>query len=253
MNDHKALTDMGFRTADEVVRQTMSTGITELDELLGGGLEAGMTHLFYGSWGLHRDLLRMAVQAQLPRERGGYDSPTIIIDSCNMIRIDEVAEHAFDFDLEPEQVMDRIFITRAFNSTQTYDLVMNHLDSFFERVPARLLIVSGLPDLYIREQVTGDRLQELTHMAMRLMTFTLQRRIFTVVSAMTLKENPPRPAGGRALSSSAQIHVLVQEGKHYIRYTLTKHPQYPVKYITRVRPVRFGETIPLSFFLGDRT
>ncbi len=251
MSNRRTLAGMGFRTADELVRQMVGTGTPELDDLLGGGLEAGMIHLFHGDGGLHRDLLRMAVHIQLPKERGGLDSPTIIIDSCNMIKIEDVTDYAFEFELEPEIVMDRIFITRAFNSSQTYDLVMNHLESFFDRVPARLLIVSGLPDLYVLEQVSGERLQELTHMATKIMTFTLQRRLFTVVSAQDAGQQPYHPAGGKALSSCAQIHVHVKEGKHYFKYVLAKHPQYPVKRASRTKPVRFGETLPLSFFLKE--
>ena len=239
----------GFFTADQVVRKKMATGVTAIDELLGGGLESGLTHLFYGQKGLHEDLLKMAVHAQLSKDRGGIESPTIIIDSANMLKIEKLTDYSFEFDLEPEEVMDKIYITRAFNSSQTYDIVMNQLDEFFVRVPARLLLVTGLPDLYVSEGMTGEGAQEVTHMATRLMAFTLQRGIFTVISAPPSSRNSSFPAGGKALSSCAQVHVQVEELKSYYRYSLAKHPNLPVRRASRSKPVTFGTTLPLSYFL----
>ena len=70
-----------FRTADELTnRPSLTTGDHTLDNLLGGGLEPGMTHLFYGNRVLHQDLLRMAVATQLPEEEGVFNGPCIMID-----------------------------------------------------------------------------------------------------------------------------------------------------------------------------
>ena len=249
MKETKPDLALGFFTADQLVRTRMSTGITAIDELQGGGLESGLTHLFYGQKSLHDDLLKMAVHAQIPAKRGGIGSPTIIIDSANMLKIEKLTDFAFDFELEPEEVMDNIYITRAFNSSQTYDLVMNQLENFFERVPARLLLVTGLPDLYIGEGITGEAAQQLTHMATRLMTLTLKRGLFTVISAPVSEVSKSTPAGGKALASCAQVHVHVEELRSYFKYTLGKHPNLQIRYTTRTKPVVFGTTLPLSHFL----
>ncbi len=242
---------LGFSTADRIRRRGISSGIVSIDKLLGGGLEMGLLHLFYGARSLNDDLLRFAVHAQLPEEKGGANSPTIVIDSANIIRIEKIRDHAFELELEPEDVMDKIYISRAFNSSQTYDLVMNQLESFFDRVRARLLIVAGLPDLYLSEGITGEGLQHLTHMATKLMAFTLQRGIVTVISAPSSPRSPSRPAGGKALASCAQVHVFVEESKMYFKYTLGKHPQYPVRRTSRTRPVASGTTLPLSHYLKN--
>lgn len=249
MKETKSDLAPGFFTADQVVRMRMSTGITAIDELLGGGLESGLVHLFYGPRTLHGDLLKMAVHAQIPESRGGSESPTIIIDSANMLKIEKITDYSFDYELQPEEVMDHIYITRAFNSSQTYDLVMNQLEEFFTRVPAKLMLVTGLPDLYIKEGMTGENAQHLTHMATRLMTFSLQKGIFTIITAPCSDRNRNIPAGGKALSSCAQVHVNVEESKSYFRYTLAKHPNLPVRSTSRSKPVTFGTTLPLSYFL----
>lgn len=239
----------GFHTADEMIRTRFATGITSIDELIGGGIEGGLMHLFYGDRSLHNDILKIAVQAQLPTKQKGINSPSIIIDSANMIKIEKLTDYSFERGLEPEDVMDNIYISRAFNSSQTYDLIMNQLESFFERVPARLLLVTGLPNLYITEGMTSEGQQQVTHLATKLMTFTLQRGIFTIVTAPSSDRKREFPAGGKALASCAQIHVHVEESKSYFKYTLAKHPQYPVRRTSRSKPVTFGTTLPLSHFL----
>ncbi|MFW9887479.1 MAG: hypothetical protein ACFFER_04815 [Candidatus Thorarchaeota archaeon] len=119
----------------------MPTGNKTLDNLLGGGLEIGMCHLFYGDRILHEDFLRMAVAAQIPRAKGGLGSPSIFIDSANMMRIDKIADFVFELDLFPEVVSDHIFISRAFNASETHELVVNQLEEFFDTGPARLLFL----------------------------------------------------------------------------------------------------------------
>ena len=241
----------GFHTADQMTRTRFRTGITAIDSLLGEGLEGGLMHLFYGDRILHNDLLKIAVQAQLPKVRNGIDSPSIIIDSANMIKIEKLTDYSFELGLEPEDVMDQIYISRAFNSSQTYDLIMNQLESFFERIPARLLFVTGLPNLFINEGITGEGQQQITHMITKLMTFTLSRGIFTIISAPSSERQRTFPAGGKALASCAQIHVHVEESKSYYKYTLAKHPQYPIRRTSRSKPVTFGTTLPLSMFLDS--
>ncbi|MFW9801785.1 MAG: hypothetical protein ACFFFC_03995 [Candidatus Thorarchaeota archaeon] len=84
--------------------------------------------------------------AQLPRAKGGLGSPSMFIDSANMMRVDKIADIAFELDLFPEVVSDHIFISRAFNASQTHELVVNQLEEFFDTVPARLLFVPGLAE-----------------------------------------------------------------------------------------------------------
>jgi len=239
----------GFFTADQVERVKISIGVNAIDNLLEGGIEAGLTHLFYGDRGLHNDFLRFAVRSQMPKERGGTGAPVILIDSANMIKIERITEMAYELELEPEEVMDRIYITRAFNSSQTYDIIMNQMNSFFSRVPARVLLVTGLPNLYMEEGMTGEKLQQMSHMASNIMKFTLQRNLFTLVSAPASPKSKNVPAGGRSLASNSQVHIRVEESKSYVRYILAKHPQYPVRNVTKTIPKATGGTLPLSHFL----
>lgn len=215
---------MGFQTADVFERHTMRTGNHALDEVLDGGLELGLIHLFYGDRTFEHDLLRMAVHAQLPVEQGGLSSPSIIIDSSNVLKIDQLTDICYDFDLET--VMDNIFTTRAFNSSQTYALIVEQLEEFFERVPAKLLIVLRLADIYMREGITAEGLQQPAFMTNRLMVFSLKHNIATVVTSMPSERNVRIPGGGRALNTCAQVYMHVEKQRSRTINRLVKHPAH---------------------------
>jgi RecA/RadA recombinase len=239
----------GFITADKLVRARVEMGIRHIDVMLGGGLEAGIMHLFYGDRCLHEDLLRFAVKAQMASEKGGLASPVIIIDSANVIKIDRLANYALEMEEEPEKVLDRIYISRAFNSSQTYDLIMHQIDDFFSRIPARTLLVTGLPELYLQEGIDGQGLQEIGHMASKLKNLTIRRELITLVSTPSAEGRLTTPAGGNALASAAQVHIMVEEHKSYVMYTLAKHPQYPVRRVKKTKEVSPGGNMSLGYFL----
>jgi len=242
-----------FQTADKIHRIMCKTGIPTLDSLLDGGFERGLVYLFYGSECLHTDLLRAAVHAQLPLTSGGFSSPTIMIDSSNVVDMVKLRDLSFQLGLEPESVMDMIYISRAFNSTQTYDLVINHLDEFFERIPAKILILPGLIDLFINEGLESERTRQMTHLAARINAFTLRHNLVTLISTRINNTHKKYPPVGRTLASSAQVHIHVDETPMRIVYSLTKHPSLPIRSESLLKlGSAFGTTLPLDYFFSDK-
>ncbi|MGY5879292.1 MAG: hypothetical protein RTV31_03530 [Candidatus Thorarchaeota archaeon] len=148
--------------------------------------------------------------------------------------------------------MNNIFVSRAFNSSQTYDIVMNQLESFFERVPARLLILSGLADIFYGESsISAEGKKHLTHMAHRLMTYTMKHNIVTIITGSSSERYRYNPAAGHGFKHSVQIHVYVEETQDRFIYDLVKHPQYPIRKEQEYRLNRkmIATTLPLSYFI----
>jgi hypothetical protein len=242
---------MSFQTADKARGPTyLPTGISPLDKLLDGGLELGLTYLIYGDRTIREKLLRLAVHSQVPSDLKG---PVIMIDSMNMLNVQTLTHYSYEDGLEPEDVMDNIFVSRAFNSSQTYELVMNQLDDFIERVPAKLLLLPGLADIYYTEgPMDAEKKQHLTHMAHRIMTFTLKHNMATIITGSSSPKYKRYPAAGQALKHSAQVHVYVEETPQRVIYQLTKHPQHPIREEQEVKPGSdriMAATLPLSFFI----
>jgi hypothetical protein len=228
------------------------TGVPTLDRLLNGGYEAGLVYLFYGNEQFHSDLLHSAVHAQLPISEGGFSSPSIMIDSSNMIDVVKLRDYAFQYGLEPESVLDAIYISRAFNASQTFDLVINHLDEFMERIPARILILPGLVDLFIKEGLDGEKSRQMTHISTRINAFTLKHNLVTLISTQEPIRFANHPPVGKTLASSAQVHILVEQTPMRILYSLTKHPNIESRTESIARTgSAFGVTLPLEYFFED--
>lgn len=238
-----------FSTADNVVREFMSTGLSPLDEMLGGGLVVGLLHLLYGNPCLHDDILRFAVTAAMPRTDGGPSSPTIIIDSMNMIDTNRIADLASIAGLQPEDVFDMVHVSRAFNSCQTYDLVVNHVKSFVQSKRARLLLLPGLVDIFVRENLDAVKLQQVSHMAATVMHLALNHGVACVVSSLGCA-NSGIPRVGQSMLSFSQIHLFVEQTPMRIVYSMTKHPYLAEQSTERVkeRP-GYLVTVPLDEFL----
>ena len=241
-----------FQTADRVQRVMCKTGTPTIDSLLDGGFETGLVYLFYGSASLSSALLKAAVHAQLPLMNGGFSSPSILIDSSNMVDIVKLRDFSFQLGLEPESVMDMIYVSRAFNSSQTYDLVINHLDEFLERILAKLIILPGLVDLFINEGLDAERTRQMTHIAARINAVTLRNNLVTLISTNLQSIYRGVPPVGKTLASSAQVHIHVDETPMRTVYSLTKHPGLPVrKESLPKRRSASGVTLPLDYFFRD--
>ncbi len=242
----------GFQTADSFNREVVGTGVPAMNRLLNGGYERGLIHLFYGDSIIHEDFLRAAVWAQVSKENGGMESPVIIIDSSNMIDTIKLTDYASEYDLEIESVMDNIFVSRAFNSSQTYDLIVHQLDKFLEHVHAKLLIIPGLPDLFFQEGYDAEKAQQITHMAARLMVRSLESNLVTLISTGHQACVRRNPFVSRTLASNAQIHIFVECTPMRVTYSLTKHPHLPTRTESRmIRENRFGVTLPLDHYFDN--
>lgn len=241
-----------FKTADMLSHIISGTGVQSLDRLLGGGYEHGLMYLFYGDPIFQNDLLRAAVWSQVSKERGGFESPVIMIDSSNMIDTVKLNDYASEYNLEIETVLDNIFVSRAFNSSQTYDLVINHLDEFLERFPAKLLLLPGLPDLFIGEGYDSERAKQVTHMAARLLSTTLSHELVTLITTRQPVGMYDQPVVGNALTSSAQVHIHVEQTPMRIVYSMLKHPSFPPRTESVSKYVaRYGVTLPLQNYFDE--
>ncbi|MHA1930067.1 MAG: hypothetical protein ACTSV2_15960, partial [Candidatus Thorarchaeota archaeon] len=112
-------------------------------------------------------------------------------------------------------------------------------------------LLPGLADIFYGEGVRAEGKQHLTHLAHRLMTFTLKHNIVTIITESSSQRYRYNPAAGHGLKHSAQIHVYVEETKDTLIYNLIKHPRYPLRkeQEDRLNKMMMTATLPLSFFL----
>lgn len=207
----------------------VSTSISDVDDMLGGGFEPGLFNLVYGE--AHASvtslLLSASVTSQLPSFNNGAGSKVVFIDVWNSFNPYTVSCKAASLGLNPETVLEGILVSRAFTSGQVEQLILKKVEEEIERIGARVLIVSGLPALHLADDPKGPKqetLSKLVEIYGQLHRLSFQRNIVVVASTGLAENSEYRPAGGRALSHYANVHLMVRERPRVTEYILVKHP-----------------------------
>ncbi len=110
----------------------LKSGNKYIDTLLDGGLRSGLVHLFVGNRKTNADILmRTAVMAFMPRSEGGLGIETtgkvVYIDAENRFSPYFLSQLALSKNLSPQQILQKIYIARAFQWTQMVEIVEEKL------------------------------------------------------------------------------------------------------------------------------
>jgi len=219
--------EMGFETAEKILDRRklisrLTTGSTELDELLGGGIESQSITEVYGMFasGKSQWCFQLSVLAQMPVEKGGLNGGVLYIDTENSFRPERVAQIAKYRGLNPEEIMKNIFVARAFNSNHQM-LLADKAQEIIKEKNIKLLIVDSLTSQFRSEFIgrgqLSDRQQKLnTHMRM------LQRiaELYNVVVFVTnqvmsrpdvLFGDPTDAIGGNVVKHASKTRIYLRK------------------------------------------
>ncbi len=96
----------------------ISTGSTELDNLLGGGIETGSITEIFGEFrtGKTQFCHTLMVTCQRPLDQGGAEGRALYIDTEGTFRPQKLVAIAERFQMNSEEVLDNIICARAHNS-----------------------------------------------------------------------------------------------------------------------------------------
>jgi DNA repair protein RadA len=229
INAAREAMNMGFMTGVEVLekRKTMkkiTTGSKELDNLLGGGVETQAITEFFGEFGSGKTQLchQLAVNVQLPEDKGGIGKTAIYIDTENTFRPERIIQMAQAYDLEPEKVLENIIVARAYNSDHQM-LIVEKSEEIIKEKNVGLIVVDSLTS-HFRSDYSGrgmlaDRQQKLNrHM------HTLQRmadiyNLTVVVTNQVMARpdfffgDPTAPIGGHIVGHCSTFRVYLRKSK----------------------------------------
>src|SRR5207247_5145628 len=98
--------------------QRLSFASTNLDKLLGGGLETQAITEFVGEFGAGKSqiCMKLRVIAQLPAKDGGLEGKVLFIDTEGTFAAQRVYQMATAMQLDPEKILDGIIYSRVYNS-----------------------------------------------------------------------------------------------------------------------------------------
>ena len=154
-----------FETALDVMERRkdigrINTGSTGLNELIGGGIETQAITEVFGEFGSGKSQIshELAVTIQLPPEQGGLDAECVFIDTENTFRPERIEQIANGFELDMEEVLQKIHIARAFNSSHQILMAEKVNELIQSGTNIRLVIVDSLTAHFRAEYVGREAL-----------------------------------------------------------------------------------------------
>ena len=202
----------------------LTSGSKTFDELLGGGFETQSITELYGEYGSSKTQIahQLCVSVQLPLDQGGLNSDAFFIDTENTFRPERIIQMATAFELDPDEVLERIHVARAYNSSHQM-LLVDKVKELSKETPASLLIVDSLTAHFRAEYVgrgaLADRQQKLNkHMHDLLRWSDLNNGIVCVTNQVSSKPDaffgdPTRPIGGHIVGHTATFRIYLRKSK----------------------------------------
>jgi DNA repair protein RadA len=218
-----------FKTGKELLEKRLeigriSCGSKVFDELMGGGFESQSIIELFGEFGSGKTQVahQLCVIVQLSKNQGGLDSHAFYIDTENTFRPERIAQMAEGYDLDTEEVLSKIHVARAYNSSHQM-LLVDKVKELSKEVPARLLVVDSLTAHfraeYIGRGALADRQQKLNrHMHDLLRWGDLNNGVVCVTNQVSSKPDaffgdPTRPIGGHIVGHTATFRVYLRKSK----------------------------------------
>lgn len=227
------LVPMGFTTATEYHAKRsevcyLTTGSSELDKLLNGGIESGSITEIFGEFRSGKTQLchTLAVTCQLPVEGGGAGGKCIYIDTEGTFRTERLRPIAEKHGLDPDEVLENISYARAYNSDHQNDLLL-HAAAMMSDKKYGLLIVdsatalyrtdySGRGELNARQLGLAKFLRSLTNLAEAYkVAVVISNQVVATVDAAAAMFNadPKKPIGGNIIAHASTTRLYFRKGR----------------------------------------
>ncbi len=209
---------LSFVRADELIKmrqnvRRLTTASKQIDELLGGGLETQTITEFYGEYGVGKSILchQLAVNVQLPEEKGGLNGAALYIDTENTFRPEWIVRMAKAIGVDPTETAKNIIYSEAFTSDHQI-LILEKADKIIQENKVKLIIVDSLTahfrSEYLGREMLAERQQKLNNHLHRLVRLS---RAFNACAVVT----------NQVMSRPDQFFAMAVEavGGHIVSHT----------------------------------
>ena len=211
----------------------LTTGSTELNKLLGGGLESMAITEVFGEFRTGKTQLAhtLCVTTQLPGEAGYTGGKVIYIDTENTFRPDRLRPIADRFNLDQEAVLDNVLYSRAYTSEQQMEL-LDFVCAKFHEEPGifKLLVVDSVMALF-RVDFSGrgelaERQQSLAQMLSKLQKISEEYNVAVLITnqmtsdpgaTMSFQADPKKPIGGNIIAHASTTRISLRKGRGEMR------------------------------------
>ena len=222
---------MGFESGIDLMekRKTVvkiTTGSSNFDEMLGGGIESGAITECYGAYGSGKTSLahQLAVNVQLPLEQGGAEGIAVWIDTEGTLRPEYLKPIAADKGMDADEALNNFRGVRALNSDHQM-LLAEKVEDLIKKdgLPIKLIILDSLMG-HFRSEFAGrgtlaDRQQKLNKHLHALLKIATQYNIAVYITNQVMSKpdtffgDPTEPIGGHVVAHTSTVRVYLRRGK----------------------------------------
>jgi len=210
----------------------LKTGCQNFNDVLGGGVETGSITEFYGEFRTGKTQLthNLAVNVQLPPEKGGVNGAVCWIDTEGTFRTERIKAMAAHVGLEEQEVLDSILVMDVMNSDHQMACV-EQAPADFRRLATeagldkelRLIVVDSLMS-YFRAEYVGRgtlaaRQQKLNKHIHQLLKHAKALNLAVVVTNQVMARpelmfgDPTAPIGGHIVAHACTTRIYLRKSK----------------------------------------
>ncbi|MBI2006890.1 MAG: DNA repair and recombination protein RadA, partial [Nitrosopumilales archaeon] len=178
----------------------------------------------------------MCVNVQKPKEQGGQEGGVLYIDTENTFRPERIVSIAKANGMDPEKVLDRIIVARAYNSAHQI-LILEEAGPIIKEHNVKLIVADSAAGLFRAEYLgrgtlseRQQRLNKFVHLLVRTAETYNCAAIATnqvMSSPDVFFGDPTRPIGGNIVAHTSTYRVYFKKsGKKRIA-RMVDSPHHP--------------------------
>lgn len=210
------------------------------------GFAPGDFAALYGSPSVTSLTSLLCIRAQLPVQLGGLGSNVVFIDGGNTFRLYKIARLAQVHQLNPKQVLERIFIARAFTAYQLTSLILDKLEETVKTYNTKIVVISDIAGLFLDDDVPQEEAQRVYSQIMSyLSSFAKKHQIIIIATYLPYSGNERNRLFQDMTCSKANTVLSFSKTPYTREVSLEKHPFFVLG--TAEMP---SENLTLNDFMG---
>jgi hypothetical protein len=167
----------------------------------------------------------LCVKAQLPTQIGGLQSSVIFIDGGNTFRLYQIAQFAQIHRLNPKQILDNIFISRAFTAYQLTSLITHQLKEAIKKYDAKLAIISDIAGFFLDKDIPEYEAQRIfSQVTTYLSNFARENKVIIIATYPQHMETARNNSLQTQTCTRANVVLSVKKTSYARQFALEKHP-----------------------------
>jgi DNA repair protein RadA len=207
----------------------ITTGSKNLNALLGGGVETRAITEAYGAFGSGKSQLahQLAVNVQLPLEKGGANGKAVWLDTESTFRPERIKQMCEAQGLDFQKTLKNIFVARVFNSDHQILLIDKVIDLVRKGEPIKIVIIDSIT-AHFRAEFTGrgmlaDRQQKINKHLHNLMRIAEAQNLAVYITNQVMADpammfgDPTKAVGGHILAHASTYRIYLRKGKKNAR------------------------------------